>query len=186
MLVDTQIITAIKEGKNDVILRSLYKEVLPDVKVFISKNGGNTTQAEDCFQEAVVALIIAVKENRFKHGNSIAAYIKAIVKYKWYDQFKAKLKEEEAAMIQYEDEHAPLPNLSEDQVIALKLLLSSLGELCEQLIRLSVFEGLSQAEIAKQLGKASEDVIKTSIYRCRKKLKEKVQATPGLLNRLEY
>lgn len=186
MLNDTQIISAIKEGKNEDILRSLYREVLPDVKRFINNNGGNNTYAEDCFQEAVIALIISVKEGRFKSNNSIAAYIKAIVRYKWYDQFKDKLKEEAAALVQYEDEHYPLPQLNEVQKSTIKSLLSSLGELCEQLIRLSVFEGLSQAEIAIQLGKASEDVVKTSIYRCRKKLKEKVQSSPEILSQLQY
>lgn len=186
MLKDQKIIAAIKEDKNHRVMKSLYKEVLPGVKQFVRNNGGNETQAEDCFQEAVVALIIAVKEGRFKEENSVAAYLKGVVRYKWFDQFKTKLREEEAALALIEEEKIEIPKVSEDQTKSLQLLLSNIGEQCEKLIRLSVFEGHSYADIARIMDKANEGVIKTSVYRCRKKLKEMVMNTPGLLSRLQF
>lgn len=186
MLKDEKIIHAIKEGKNQEILHTLYRGVLPDVKRFIYKNGGNSDQAEDVFQEGVVTFIVAVKSGKFKEGNSIAAYIKAIVRNKWYDQFKAKLKEEEAVKNLYETEKIENQEISEDQVKTVQTLLNSLDESCQKLLRLSVFEGHSYAKIAEKVGMTNEAVVKTTMYRCRKKLKAKVQSIPGLLSRLEF
>jgi len=186
MLNNEAIIQAIKQGDNQNVLRSLYSQVLPEVTRFVRKNGGNSVQAEDVFQEGVVTFIMAVKEGKFKEGNSIIAYIKAVVRNKWYDQFKAKLKEEEAVKNRYEDNQIEEKKMNEDQVKTVQTLLKNLGEQCEKLIRLSVFQGHSYLDIASMIGMASEDVVKSSVYRCRKKMKATVQSTPGLLNRLEF
>ncbi|MCP4521291.1 MAG: sigma-70 family RNA polymerase sigma factor [Cytophagales bacterium] len=186
MLKDEKIINAIKEGRNQEIVHSLYKTVLPDVKRFIQKNGGNNEQAEDMFQEAIVTLIMNVKAGRFKEGNSIAAYMKAIVRNKWYDLFKAKLKEEEAVQQIYENEKIKEQKISEEQIKTVQKLLDSLDKQCQKLLRFSVFEGHSYAQVAELTQMASEAVVKTSMYRCRKKLKTKAQSIPGLLKRLEF
>lgn len=186
MLNNKAIIEAIKQGDNQVILRSLYKKVLPDVKRFIRKNGGNSEQAEDMFQEGVVAFILAVKEGRFNEENTIGAYIKAVVRNKWFDQFKLKLREEEAVKNLHKNQSIEESTISEEQIHTLQVLLKNLGEKCEKLIRLSVFEGYSYIDIANITEMASEDVVKTSIYRCRKKLKNTVESTPGLINKLAF
>lgn len=186
MLNEKAIIQAIREGQNHQVLSSLYGKVLPDVKRFIRNNGGNSDQAEDMFQEGVVTFIMAVKNNKFKEEHSIPAYIKAVVRNKWYDKFKKKLKEEEAVHNLYEYEQIEEKKIDEDQTNTVQVLLKSLGEQCEKLIRLSVFEGHSYAEISEIVGLNSDDVVKSTIYRCRKKLKDKVQSVPGLLSRLEF
>lgn len=140
MLKDAATIQSIKEGKNQEIIGTLYKKVLPEVKRFIRKNGGNDTQAEDVFQESVIAFILAVKKGIFKENNNIVAFIKVVARNKWCDQFKAKLKEK-AVKIKTEDERIQENKVNEDQVKTLQILLQSLGEQCEKLLRLSVFQG---------------------------------------------
>lgn len=186
MLKDSQIISSIKEGRNQEILSTLYREILPEIKRFVKKNGGSTDQAEDVFQEAVVALIMSVKEGRFKEGNSIRAYLKTIVRNKWFDQFKAKLKEEEAVSNSYREAQIPEKKISEEQKNAIDVLLKSLGEQCEKLLKMSVFYGHSYADIAEMFEMNSEDVVKTTMYRCRKKMKEKVSKNPKLINQLQF
>lgn len=58
----------------------------------------------------------------------------------------------------------------EERSTLVNQLLLSLGSKCQELLTRVIHQGLSMKEIAKELNYASEDSVKTTHYRCRKKM----------------
>ena len=58
------------------------------------------------------------------------------------------------------------------------IVFSMLGDRCKELLTLYVFENKKMAEIQKLMGMNSEEVVKSTKYRCKKKMKEVLMKNP--------
>lgn len=177
---DQKIINAIKLNKNRKVLRELYNTALPSISKFVKSNGGTLADAEDCFQEAVIALIVAVKKGRFDSSFSIRNYLFGIVRNKWFNEVKRSQKYTEG-------EFDVEPSIDEEQLLIekehfglIEELFNSLGDKCAKLLKLIIYDNMKQKEVKNILGFNSEAVVKTSYHRCKQKLREKVQGSKNL------
>ena len=82
--------TAIR-ANDTVVLQKLYVETYPKVEVHVLRNNGTKDQAKDIFQEAVIALWRAAKEDRFtaKDLDGAKGYLYTISKNKWIDYLRS-------------------------------------------------------------------------------------------------
>ena len=174
-----QIIQAIQESKNDKVLDVLYKSLLPSIIRFIKSKGGNKVQAEDCFQDGVVSLINKVKRNEFNEESEIDNYVFTVAKNRWYNM-ATRVKSREAELGNYDDKVSDgLEYLySEEKNKVIDKLFTMLGERCKELLSLYIFENKKMAEIKEILGLNSEEVVKSTKYRCKKKMKDLLQKYP--------
>ena len=61
-------------------------------------------------------------------------------------------------------------------------ILDTLGDQCSELLRLRIYENLNLEEIAQKMNFSNTDVVKTTIYRCKNKLKNKISKNKGFQN----
>jgi RNA polymerase sigma factor (sigma-70 family) len=146
------IIEGLRRRDKDV-LRYVYKQYFPMVRYFIIRNQGSEEDAEDIFQEAVVAVFERVRRKNLSLDCAFKTYFYSVVRHMWLQYL-------ERNKVQYEfsdmDEFLLLEDkeLYEDfqakKVIFQKHFLD-LTELCRKVLLMFV-ERASFEDIAESLG----------------------------------
>jgi RNA polymerase sigma factor (sigma-70 family) len=161
------------------VLRYVYKQYFPMVKYFITRNMGSEEDAEDMFQEAVVAVFQRVRRRKLVLDCSFKTYFYSVVRHIWLQYM-------ERNRIQYEfsdlDEYILMeePELYDDfgdkKAIYQKHFLQ-LTALCRKVL-LMFIEKVPFEEIASVLGyKGRQYAIKRK-YECMKSLINRVSGDP--------
>jgi DNA-directed RNA polymerase specialized sigma24 family protein len=84
---DQKIIELLRTGESGLALNSLYKH-FPMIRKLIRSKGGNTKDAEDIFQEALIILIRKAKDKDFKLTAQLSTYLFSVCRFLWNDQLK--------------------------------------------------------------------------------------------------
>lgn len=175
---DGEIIEHLKHNRNDKVLIMLYKN-LPVIKRMIVANGGNSEDAEDIFQEALVIVCTNVKKTDFVLTSKISTYIYSICRFMWKDELKKRNK----MIFSYTDtitdtidETAITAIQREEQFKIAEDVVRSLGDRCKELLELFYSGKMKLKEIAQKMGYSSENTAKNQKYKCieaaKKNLKE--------------
>jgi len=158
-------------------LRYLYDVLFGFIAPFVVKNGGNASDAEDLFQDGLIAFYEKVVDKDFELTSSIKNYVYGICRNMWFKRFKKGKKEisvEDVAIfsqVEAEDETGSLERLLE---LEGHLLALSIG--CQRILKLYYFDKKSMNDIASLLDLASGGVAKNKKARCLQKLKALFQA----------
>ncbi len=187
---DKEIIRAIRDGKDDEVVGSLYRDVLPNIRKYIYSNNGTNDDAFDIFQDALIVFYKLVMSGQFNDEKyKIHGFIYTICKNLWINQTKKNVSEQKWQKFKLKDEafEEPILNviISDEKSKALQDLFQSLGDKCVEILNLSIYQKLSMRKIAAKLGLVSEDAVKVKSHRCRKMLSEKVKSNPELLELLK-
>ena len=146
----------------------LKEEAYPKLKKYLLNWGGHQEDAQDFFQEAVVVLINAIKEQKFKlsslslrsQGNQLAAYLMSVTKNLWRKELRWRKRDPIPQSESVEEKWSM--DLSTDLI---QDAFESLGEDCQQLLKLYFKDNYSPRVIASKLGKKTE-AIKTQLSSC--------------------
>jgi DNA-directed RNA polymerase specialized sigma24 family protein len=74
------IIECIRSGKDNEALKYLYKDPLRKVRKFILNNSGTLDDANDVFQDAIIALFHYVKQGKYKEEYDLDGFIFKVAK----------------------------------------------------------------------------------------------------------
>src|SRR5690606_12708907 len=76
---------------NEGVLRSLYAEVFPKVRVYVLQNKGSEAQAKDIFQDAFLAFWKNIRNEQYeaREESAVQAYLFTIAKNKWIDYLRS-------------------------------------------------------------------------------------------------
>lgn len=171
---DKSILEAIKANENRTVLRELYKTALPSISKFIRSNGGTKADCEDCFQESVLVLIAQTKKGNFNTDFSIRNYLFAIARNKWFKEVsRIKNLTDLNGRVEHFEEVPILVDKEKEHII--NELFNSTGANCARLMRMVIYDNLKYKEISKILLMANEGVVKSSYYRCKEKLRNKIK-----------
>lgn len=172
------IIEGIRRRDKDV-LKYLYKQYLPMVRYFIIRNQGSEEDAEDLFQEAIVAICERIRRKNLVLDCSFKTYFYSVVRHMWLQYI-------ERTRIHYEFSDMDEFLLLEEKEIyddfqAKKAVFQrrflELTELCRKIL-LMVVDGYSYEEIALRIGyKGKQYAIKRK-YECMKSLINRVMNDP--------
>ena len=172
------IIEGIRRRDKDV-LKYLYRQYLPMVRYFIIRNQGSEEDAEDMFQEAMVAICERIRKKNLALDCSFKTYFYSVVRHMWLQYL-------ERNRIQYEfsdmDEFLMLEEKEiYDDFQAKKAVFQrrflELTELCRKIL-LMVVDGYSYEEIAMTVGyKGKQYAIKRK-YECMRSLINRVMSDP--------
>lgn len=158
----------------------LYKKVLPSITQYIRKNSGNKEQAEDIFHDAIIKLIVKIRNAELPIETDIYAYLFTMAKNMWIikakrDQ-KVKYTDDLTTSSFYNKEESEDGHSDQtEKTIAMESVLSTIGEKCKELLTLTYYMNFSLKEAAEKLGISNEEVAKTNQYRCKKKLFEVIK-----------
>src|SRR4029079_1220186 len=171
-------------------IRYLYQQHFESLSSFIIHNNGNAEDAQDVFQEVLVAFIQLVKQEKFRGESSIKTFLFAMNRNIWFNELKRRKRAIERE-IKY-DKMQPAEEEQVDQIIEnreasgkLIQVLESLGESCKKILLLYYYENLSMTEILAQLDYENEQVVRNKKYKCMKKLEEMVSSDKNLYQQLK-
>ncbi len=175
---DQKIIELIRLNKNDQALLALYKN-FPAVKKMIRLNGGNTADAEDVFQEALIILCRKISETGFVLNAQLSTYLFSVCRFLWKDE----LKKEKNHLIADPETSADDPGelqlkdwFEEEARIKLaEKVISELGDRCREVLLLFYNGQLKLKDIAAKMGYSSENTAKNQKYKCLEAAKNKLK-----------
>jgi RNA polymerase sigma factor (sigma-70 family) len=153
----------------------LYVRCRRDILAWVQRNSGTEADAEDVFQDAVMALVQKLAVGKTELHATPCIYLLTIAKYIWLTRLRSKkpsselkdydlLKDGEAAL----EEHF-LRQIQQDR--AYRLCWEKLSERCRSILDDYYFQDLSMAEIAQKHGFSNEKTAKQTKYRCMEDLK---------------
>lgn len=163
---------------NDQAFRYLYKKAFPTVRHYVLNNNGKEEDAEDIFQDGLIAMWNNISYGNFelRDGTKITTYLTRICKYRWLERLKSAgfrrssvLPDTFDAQEESEDPLTEMITTEEVEVLAEKF--SQLGEKCQDILKLFYFENKSMSEIAEIFDMQANSV-KNEKYRCMERLKK--------------
>jgi len=173
---DNSLITGIANNERKA-LDQIYQQSFGQIKQFITQNNGSEQDAEDIFQEGMLAVWKNIKTGKYENQQNVklSTYLFQVCKYRWFEHLKsAKVKygarlnpefdiadENEMAQLQEEEERASY----------LRSLFEKLGDKCQQILNLYYYKKLSLAEIAQKMDYTPQSA-KNEKYRCMQRLKK--------------
>ena len=177
-MTDTEIITLIKENRNNKAFPVLYRN-FPVVKKLIVSKGGNIADAEDIYQEALIILCRKINETDFKLASQLSTYLYSVCRFLWKDELRKRKK------ISFTDFETGIDNadendlneilVQEEQIKVAEKIINELGERCKELLLLFYSGTMKLKEIAEKMGYSSEGTAKNQKYKCLENAKKKLR-----------
>ena len=187
---DAELIAAIgdKSSLNKAIL-SLYQQYSQSTCSFIIHYGGSQQDAEDVFQETVVAFIDIVKKGKFRMEASVKTFLVSVARNIWMNECKRKersgFREKQFENGREQSESAISHHIGElEKKRQLRELVYKLGEPCRKILLLFYYEELSMKEILGHLPYENEQVVRNKKYKCLQQLTGFIKDNPLLAMQL--
>jgi len=183
---DSELIMAVgdKTRLNEAIL-FIYRQYSDIVSSFIINYGASEQDADDVFQETVIAFINIVQQGKFRMEASIKTFLVSVARNIWRNEQKKRMRTDfreqrfESGRAQSEDEINEWINESEKKR-QLRDLVFKLGEPCRKLLMLFYYENLSMREILDHLPYENEQVVRNKKYKCLQQLMEIMKSHPSI------
>jgi len=159
---------------DNVILQHIYKNFYYKVNLYVKKNNGDSDDANDIFQEAVIVIYRKLKSNELVLNCSFETYLFAVCKYLWYKHLSRQKSEKEifSENIAYENDYDHDFIEAADKNEKFKLYqkhFQMLGNDCQKLLQL-FFDKVSLKQIAQIMGFNSEKYVKKRKFKCKEYL----------------
>ena len=174
------IIKGLKNSDNE-LLRYVYKKYYPEIRFFVIKNSGNDDDAQDVFQEALVAIYKKIKNDSLELRCSFKTYFYSVARIVWLRNLeKKKIKTTELSENQiHVDLDDDLDTMLQEQErfrLYQKHFLT-LHKDCQEILRLHL-EKVSMKEIQERLNFKTEKYVKKRKYQCKEILVKRIQNDP--------
>ncbi|MBS1664734.1 MAG: sigma-70 family RNA polymerase sigma factor [Bacteroidetes bacterium] len=190
---DAELISAISSEKDlNPAIHFLYQQYSGATRSFIMSYGGSEQDADDVFQETVVAFIDTVKKGKYRQESSVKTFLASVAKHVWFNDLKKKeragFREKQYESTRDHEEQDVSHQIGDlEQKQQLRDLLLQLGEACQKVLLLFYYENLSMKEIVDHLPYENEQVVRNKKYKCLQQLTGLIKANPviaGQLNEL--
>lgn len=168
---EEKLLAALRNGKDDA-LKHVYVQYWPMIARFVQLNSGRKDDAEELFQEAIIAFYEKLRDEQFVLTCSVKTYIYSICRNKWLTQLRERNKIQDVGEYIHtlpeptEDEH----EFPEDARI--QEAIRQLGEPCHSLLVGFYYQKRSMEQLAAQMSYASANVAKQQKFRCLEQLKK--------------
>jgi RNA polymerase sigma factor (sigma-70 family) len=187
---DEELLDAILQEKNlnDAIL-FIYQQYSDTVSSFITNNGGSVQDAEDIFQETVLAFLSSVKNGKYRNESSIKTFLVSVAKNIWYNEIKKRdssTSREKIFENSRDQKEVDISYYISDREMKeqFRLLLNQLDESCRKVLLLFYYENLSMKEIVDHLPYENEQVVRNKKYKCLQSLTNLVKQNPLIRDKL--
>ncbi len=158
-------------------IEKLYENNFHKVKKFILQNNGQSIDAEDIFQKALLQITVRYKKEPFTIKTNFDAYLFTVCKNLWRKQLNKSKK--------WVTTDKDLTHNHEDQDIALSILEQKRWELFKETLELITgnckiilrmfFNKKPYSEIVEVMNYNSETVARQRVFKCKAKLIELIK-----------
>lgn len=168
----------------DSALRYMYREFRAMARKFVAENGGSQPEADDIFQDALIALYEQVREGKFKGESSLRLYLYAICRNLWRKRWR-KASHSLNDLEGMENMPDPVQGIekkfeTDSRARLVQALLKKVGEDCRRIVTMYYYDRINMKDIMGRFGLSSEQVAKTKKYRCMQRLMALIQNDPGI------
>lgn len=168
------------------IQRYMYAQWRPQIVVRLTARGASHAEAEDIFQNGIVAFMTNILTGKFQGKSTLQTYLTSICDYMWYSYYRKQRRRQEA-LEDYEvadSEDDPLWLMWDRELKAtLDASLAKLGKKCEKLLTLWA-EGYAYKQILEKLRFPSEGAARKKKHTCMKRFMELLKSNPVLWEQL--
>ncbi len=169
---------ALLEGlaKNDrKTIEILYKENFNLIQAMVIANSGNTEDAKDIFQEAMMVLYQKVQSGSFELNCRVQTFVYSVCRRLWLkrlmqqNRYSLHDNTEEFVIVDNEvGEHEK----RDGEFALMEKAMGNLGEPCKSLLEAFYFKKKNMQEIAADFGYTNPENAKTQKYKCLMRLKK--------------
>jgi len=190
-LTDTEIVNNLLQNRDvDASIRFLYRSQFEISGRYIINNNGSWDDAQDVFQEVIIAFINLVKSGKFRGEASIKTFLYSLTRNIWLNELKkrgrAQAREMKYEIANQQVQHGVNMVLEMRQANSeLMEVMEKLGDTCKQILLLYYYENRSMKEILTTLHYENEQVVRNKKYKCLKKLEEMISANKNLYSQLK-
>jgi RNA polymerase sigma factor (sigma-70 family) len=188
---DAELIAAISAG-NDLnrAIRFIYQQYSQATSSFILYHGGSEQDADDIFQETVVAFIDVVKKGKYRMESSIKTFLTSIARNYWFNEMKKRDRSGHRDKVfelgRDKDEADVSEHIAEmEKKRQLRDLVDQLGESCRKVLVLFYYENLSMKEIVDHLPYENEQVVRNKKYKCLQALTGLIKDNPAIARQMQ-
>jgi RNA polymerase sigma factor (sigma-70 family) len=188
---DAELINAISAGRelNDAI-RYIYRQYSQATSSFIMQHGGSEQDADDIFQETVVAFIEVVQKGKYRGEASVKTFLNSIARNYWFNEIKKRdrsgLRDKKFELGRDQNEADVSHHISEmERKRQLRDLVDQLGEPCRKVLLLFYYENLSMKEMVDHLPYDNEQVVRNKKYKCLQALTGLIKDNPAIARQMQ-
>ena len=162
---DDEILEKIGQG-DERILDHLYKKHYRMMLKIVLKNNGTEQEAQDIYQEALIAFWQKAVSGKLVLTSKISTYLYSICNNLWLKELDRK-----SRLLNEEHDGVDSQRFEENENYQIVLsCINELGDACKSILTYYYFDGLSMADIAARMEFANTDTAKTKKYKCKKRL----------------
>lgn len=186
---DEAIVSGILSNNVDEIVRPLYHQYAGAVSAYVISNGGSRQDADDVFQETLVAFIDLVKRGKFRGEAQVKTLLVSIGRHVWLNEVRKKknLDRRGEAFEQSKgaEEEDGIGQLYQRELNQRFLtLLGRLGDSCRTILTLFYYENRSFKEIVEETAYENEQVVRNKKYKCMKDLADLIRDDPEAMEQV--
>lgn len=177
---ELELLAAFASGDRTATAR-IYSQHYNIVSGWLLKSGGNSTDAADIFQEAMLILYEKAQLEDFRLTCKVGTYLFAISKHLWYKRVQQQQRQpgylpdnaggDDNIDWAYEDD-IKVQQEREAHYQQLNSALDQLGEPCRSLLKAFYHQDKSMQVIAAEFGYTNPDNAKTQKYKCLTRLRK--------------
>lgn len=188
---DAEIIDNLSHNREvDLSLKYLYRSHYEFLGRYVVNNNGSWDDAQDIFQEVMVAFINLVRAGKFRGESSIKTFLYSLNKNIWLNELKKRgrtqVREMKYETASEKTEHGASTALEAREANAgLMKVMEELGETCKKILLLYYYENQSMKEILTSLNYENEQVVRNKKYKCLKRLEELLTENKSLYHQLK-
>jgi RNA polymerase sigma factor (sigma-70 family) len=178
---------------NSAVLRYIYKSYYHKINAFVNWNNGNSQDANDVFQEAIIVIYRKVKEDKLIISDdcSFETYLFSVCRLLWLKQLQSR-KESIVKLEDTEDFSETIYNDGLTEIIdkneRYKLYqdhFQKMGEECRKVLQL-FFEKVPMKEITRIMGFSSDSYTKKRKHQCKEYLVKSIKQDTKFKKLIDY
>jgi RNA polymerase sigma factor (sigma-70 family) len=177
---------------NSLILRFIYKTYFHKIYSFVTNNKGNSEEANDIFQEAIIVIYRRLKEDNLKIIDcTFETYLYSVCRLLWLKQ----LQDKKESIIKNDDMHHYSDTVIDDDLTELiqkneryKLFqdhFQKMGKDCQKILQL-FFEKVTINQITEIMGYSSDNYTKKRKHQCKEYLVRSIKQDNEFKNLIDY
>ncbi len=158
------------------VIEAIYRDNYPVIQAFILNNNGNSDEARDIFQEAMIVVYEKAVSRNFELNCLLKTYIYSVCRRLWLKRLQqlqryVNLVENVEETVAVEEDLELHEKLNADFIL-MENAMSKIGEPCKSLLDAYYIQKKNMQEIAKDFGYTNADNAKTQKYKCLVRLKK--------------
>ena len=158
------------------VVEAIYRNNYPMIQAFILNNNGDSDEARDIFQEAMIVIYEKAVSGSFELNCQLKTYIYSVCRRLWLKRLQ-QLQRYGSLVENVEDtvaveEDLELHEKHNADFALMDIAMGKIGEPCKSLLDAYYIQKKNMQEIASEFGYTNADNAKTQKYKCLVRLKK--------------